>query len=147
MASGQRAGQLLATGGFVQAGCSRQQQGHAQCGGHDFLHGWVSRAYFMQEPQRGQRSGDAASAQCTYDAPRDQALTGQADGAPQFGEGSKQQVSAHGQVRFDTEKENEDGCHQRATTHTRQTDDEADRKSRKNESYVMHGRDCSHLSS
>jgi hypothetical protein len=38
-----------------------------------------------------------------------QALARQADGAAHFGEGGKQQVGPHGQVRFHTEEENEDG--------------------------------------
>jgi hypothetical protein len=108
-----------------------------------FLHGWVSRAYFMQEPQRGQRSGDAASAQCTYDAPRDQALTGQAHGTAHLGERGKQQIGADRQVGFHAKEKDQDRRHQGAAADAGQADDDAHKEAGKDESKIMHGRECS----
>jgi hypothetical protein len=107
------------------------------------LHGRVRRPQRMQHVQRHQCSRNAARRQVQHHAPFNAPRARQLHHATHLGEGGEEQVSAHGQVRLDTEEEDQDGRHQRTTANARQAHHQADGEPGHDKSQFMHVRDCS----
>jgi hypothetical protein len=80
---------------------------------------------------------------CDHHAPGHQALAGQAHSPAHLGERGTQQIGADRQVGFHAKEKDQDRRHQRSAADAGQADDDAHKEAGKDESKIMHGRECS----